>query len=89
VPEAYRQASPRTHVGPHCPPTLLVHGSKDMLVPIEATRALASALRDAGVPVDFLELPATEHAFDLAFLRLSPPGQRALYEVERFLALVV
>ncbi len=89
VPDAYRQASPRTYVGPDCPPTLLIHGAHDMLVPVAGTRALAAALRAAGVPVDYLELPATEHAFDLAFLRLSPPGQRALWEVERFLALVM
>jgi acetyl esterase/lipase len=89
VPDAYRLASPSSHVGPHCPPTLLIHGSHDVLVPVAATRALAQSLRNAGVLIDYLELPATEHAFDLLVPRFSPPAQAALYEVERFLALMI
>jgi dipeptidyl aminopeptidase/acylaminoacyl peptidase len=35
------------------PATLIVHGEKDKLVPIEDSEALASALEAAGVPVTF------------------------------------
>lgn len=34
------------------------------------------------------EFPRTEHAFDLHFPDLSPPVQAALYDLDRFLALV-
>ncbi len=36
-----------------------------------------------------MEYPQTEHAFDVTILsRYSPAGQAALYELERFLALI-
>lgn len=51
-------------------------------------RTLARKLEDAGVPVVLVEYPQTEHAFDLILPEISPVAQAALYEVERFLALV-
>ncbi|MFQ5857008.1 MAG: hypothetical protein ACE5LU_15450 [Anaerolineae bacterium] len=43
----------------------------------------------AGVPVVYHEFPQTEHAFDLVVLpRCSPAAQAALYDVDRFLALM-
>jgi acetyl esterase/lipase len=89
VPQMYDLASPVHHAGAGCPPTLLIHGEHDMLVPVEPTRALHRKLLDAGVPVVYLELPQTEHAFDLLLPRTSPPAQVALYELERFLGLMV
>jgi acetyl esterase/lipase len=50
--------------------------------------ALAAKLREAGVPVVHVEYPQTEHAFDIILPRLSPAAQAALYETERFLALL-
>jgi hypothetical protein len=35
-----------------------------------------------------VEYPQTEHAFDLILPQISPPAQAALYETERFLALL-
>jgi acetyl esterase/lipase len=89
VPQIYDLASPIHHAGAGSPPTLLVHGEHDMLVPVGPTRALHRKLLDAGVPVVYLELPQTEHAFDLLLPRTSPPAQAALYDLERFLALMV
>jgi len=89
VPELYDLASPITHVGPHCPPTLLLQGEHDSIVPAHATRALHRKLVEAGVPVVYHEFPQTEHAFDLVILpRYSPAAQAALYDVDRFLAVV-
>ncbi|MGQ9682084.1 MAG: alpha/beta hydrolase [Anaerolineae bacterium] len=88
VPEAAALYSPIQHVGPHCPPTLIIHGRHDRVVPVQDARDLYAALRSAGAPVVYLELPFVEHAFDLVALRISPPAQAALYELERFVALL-
>lgn len=88
VPYRYKLFSPITHAGPTSPPTLLLQGEHDSLVPASACRALHRKLVHAGVPAVHVEYPQTEHAFDVAVLsRYSPAGQAALYELERFLAL--
>ena len=87
MPEVYRRASPVTYAGSGCPPTLL-QGEHDSFVSAEAVRALAAKLREAGVPVVHVEYPQTEHAFDIILPRLSQAAQAALYETERFLALL-
>jgi acetyl esterase/lipase len=88
APEMYRLVSPLTHAGPGCPPTLLFHGGHDYLLPSSATRKLHYRLRAAGVPSVYIELPQTEHTFDQFLPEFSPPAQVALYDLERFLALV-
>jgi acetyl esterase/lipase len=88
VPETYRLLSPISHVGPHCPPTLLLQGSDDVFRLAPSVRSLHARLRDAGVPSVLVEFPHTEHAFDLVLPRLSPAAQAATYDIERFLALL-
>ncbi len=88
LPEKYELFSPVHHVHPGCPPTLLIHGGEDLLVPVEGSRALERKLREVGVPVVSLILPQTDHAFDLILPRWSPPAQAAMYEIERFLAIL-
>lgn len=46
-----RNASPLTHVRPGVPPTLIVHGSTDELVPVIQATKLEEALKKADVPV--------------------------------------
>lgn len=46
-----KQASPITHVTAASPPTLLIHGDKDLVVPLQQSDVLAAKLKDAGVPV--------------------------------------
>jgi acetyl esterase/lipase len=89
VPDVYRLLSPAGHVSPACPPTLLLQGSDDVFLLAPQVRRLHSDLRQAGVPAVLLELPHTDHAFDLVLPRLSPLAQSATYDVERFLALLV
>lgn len=89
VPEVYRRGSPLYHVGPHCPPTLLFHGEHDMGLEVSQSRALYGALRGAGVPVVYVEMPNSEHAFDLPPYPWAPAYSSALYDLERFLALLV
>lgn len=88
VPEIYQLVSPLSYAGPNCPPTLLFQGDHDYLLPSSATRKLHQALRSAGVPSVFIQLPETEHTFDQFLPEISPPAQVALYDLERFLALI-
>ncbi len=80
-------ASPIHHVSAACPPTIMLQGTHDAVVPLEAARRLHRALVAAGVPVAYIEYPWTEHAFDLMYPPLANPAARAaLYDVERFIA---
>jgi acetyl esterase/lipase len=89
VPEAYQMASPISHVGPACPPTLILQGEDDPFQPVGLSRALHDRLTGAGVPSVLVVYPQTEHGFDLLLPRYAPAAQAALYEVDRFLALMV
>jgi acetyl esterase/lipase len=60
----YELLSPVTHVRPGVPPTLLLHGGADSVVPLHASRGLASRLEAAGVPHQLFTLPYAEHGFD-------------------------
>jgi acetyl esterase/lipase len=89
VPDIYQLVSPLNYASPGCPSTLLFQGAHDYLLPVSATRKLHARLRAAGVPSVYVELPQTEHTFDQFLPRISPPAQVALYDLERFLALIV
>lgn len=80
--------SPVAHVGPDCPPTLILQGRHDHVISLEDVRELHESLVAAGCRSVLVELPQVEHAFDMLALQVSPPAQAALYDVERFLALV-
>lgn len=88
IPDIYQLISPITYAGPGCPPTLLLQGEHDYLLSPEPARALYQKLRSSGVPAVYVELPQTEHTFDLFLPEVSPPAQAALYDVDRFLSLV-
>jgi acetyl esterase/lipase len=89
VPEVYRLGSPINHIGPHCPPTLLLQGAHDMVGMAPDVRRLHRALRQAGATSVYVEFPSTEHGFDLILPKWSPAAQAATYDTERFLALMV
>ena len=88
VPEIYALASPVTYVHADCPPTLLIQGEDDLITPVQATRELYQKLVGCGVPAVNIVYPLTNHAFDLLFPQAAPAAQSALYDLERFLALV-
>ena len=49
-----KQASPISHVTPSSPPTLLIHGDRDLVVPLQQSEVLAAKLKDVGVPVKLI-----------------------------------
>ncbi len=92
IPEKYQLASPISHAGSHCPPTLQIFDDNDFLIDASHGQRLDSALRKAEVPSVFIMYPQTTHGFDQYFgvsRRISPSSQAATYEIERFLALMV
>jgi dipeptidyl aminopeptidase/acylaminoacyl peptidase len=67
VPDRYRISSPIAHVDADDPPTFLVHGGADRLVPPEQSKLFAERLQEADVPHRLVELPWANHSFDHAF----------------------
>jgi acetyl esterase/lipase len=88
ISEVYDLASPINHVHPGCPPTLLIQGEQDLIVPVEATCAFYRKLVELDVPSVNITFPCTEHAFDLLTPGISPVSQSAMYDVDRFLAIM-
>lgn len=84
----YDRFSPINHVHAKCPPTLLLQGEHDILVPAASVKKLHARLRDQGVPVVGHFFAKTDHAFDLILPKISPAAHRAYYHIERFLALL-
>jgi len=56
-------ASPLTHVTPAFPPTMLLHGDADKVVPFSASLRMWERLREAGVPVDVQLFAGFPHGF--------------------------
>ncbi|MDP4220398.1 MAG: alpha/beta hydrolase [Bacteroidota bacterium] len=88
-PQTYAFFSPVTHVHSNCPPTFLIHGEHDVMAPVKSTHDLYRRLAQEKAQVVMHILPQTDHAFDLIMPKLSPSAHNAIYDVERFLALLV
>jgi len=63
-PAAHERASPVKYVSKDAPPFLIFHGTKDWVVPIEQSRALAEKLKDVGVSVKLVEVPGEGHGWE-------------------------
>lgn len=87
IPDIYEQFSPLTQVGNQSPPTLIIQGEHDIIVPVKAARQLYDRLTQAGVPAVLHLLPQSDHAFDLILPRISVSAHNAYFDIERFLAL--
>ncbi len=65
-PEVFRDASPIARVHRNAPPFLVIHGSKDSVIPVEQARSFVDRLRAVSNSlVSYVELPGAGHAFDL------------------------
>lgn len=63
VRDRYDKSSAINHVRSGLPPTLLVHGIADRLVPSKQTETLTARLKAAGDSVDTVLLPWVDHSF--------------------------
>jgi dipeptidyl aminopeptidase/acylaminoacyl peptidase len=53
--------SPARHAARADAPVLLIHGREDTVVPIEQSRVMERALKDAGKPVEMIALDGEDH----------------------------
>lgn len=62
----FELASPTERVTSSAPPMFVFHGVNDTLVPLAVAREFVQRLREvSGSPVGYVELPRTQHAFDV------------------------
>jgi dipeptidyl aminopeptidase/acylaminoacyl peptidase len=80
-PELYRLASPNTHVSADDPPTLILHGSIDTVVPIIQAELLVDKLKEAGVPYEYDRVEGWPHTMDLE----ANVNRHCLAKIEEFL----
>ena len=59
----YAAASPITHITPQSPPTLIFHGTTDVVVPFTQSSSLAAALNIKGVKNTLVTFPGVGHDF--------------------------
>jgi acetyl esterase/lipase len=61
--EITRQVSPITHVTSDDAPTLLIHGDKDQLVPLQQSEVILAKFKEAGVPADLIVKKGAPHGW--------------------------
>ncbi|MGB3717815.1 MAG: alpha/beta hydrolase [Candidatus Promineifilaceae bacterium] len=81
------EMSPASWVDGGEPPFLLLHGTSDTLVPSWMSEDFATVLEEAGVEVELVLIPETEHAFIRQHFS-SPAMELALNSTEAFLSKV-
>lgn len=76
--ETLAEGSPTTHVDGEDPPTMLVHGTDDGIVPYRSTTVLAGTLEDAGVPTEVVTGDGAGHGMidDPEWREETLPAQR-------------
>ncbi len=85
-PVPYSASSPIEYLTSDSPPTLSLHGHRDVMVAYEHTVRLEAKLSRLGVPHFTVDLPWATHGFDYIFS--GPGSQLSLFYIERFLAKV-
>jgi acetyl esterase/lipase len=68
----WADASPQSHVSAKTPPTLLIHGDADDLVPYAQSTGYEAALKAVGVPTKLITVPGGKHAPDFGFAQPKP-----------------
>lgn len=64
-PGLYLEASPKQYLDKGDPPTMIIHGTSDELVPISQSDSLAKRLRTLGIPCVYYRLPGWPHVMDI------------------------
>jgi acetyl esterase len=63
-PDRYARIASDTHITAGAPPTLVILGEADHLVPVDGTYRFVERARTAGVDVDLVGVPYADHVFD-------------------------
>jgi acetyl esterase len=63
-PDRYAAISSETHITAAAPPTLIIVGEADHLVPVDGTYRFAERATEAGVDVGLVAVPHADHVFD-------------------------
>jgi acetyl esterase/lipase len=63
VREIKREISPITHVSKDDPPTLIIHGDADTLVPFQQAELMIAKLKEAGVPAELVVKEGAGHGW--------------------------
>ena len=58
-----RSISPVNHVSPDDPPTLIIHGDADKLVPIQQAEIIIAKLKEVGVPAELVVKKGAVHGW--------------------------
>lgn len=66
VPEKFVKGSPITYLDPSDPPTLIIHGTIDTLVPVEQSDLLAEKFQELGIMYWYDRIDGWPHAMDVA-----------------------
>lgn len=61
--EIGKKISPVYHVTPDDPPTLIIHGDADKLVPIQQAELIIDKLKEASVPAELVVKPGAAHGW--------------------------
>ena len=64
-PELFLEASPVNYLDKNDPPTLILHGTSDRLVPVSQSDDLKARLDSLGVPCTLYRLPGWPHTMDI------------------------
>lgn len=59
----YRRISPLLHVSAETPPTLIIHGDADKLVPFQQAEVMVEKLKKAGVPAELVVKKGAGHGW--------------------------
>ncbi len=65
APERYVEASPIHYLSKNNPPTMILHGTSDQIVPISQSDLLKSRLDSLGVPNVYYRVPLWPHTMDV------------------------
>lgn len=65
-PALYREASPMAYLSDSVPPTMILHGTSDKLVPVSQSDVLKNRLDSIGIPCEYYRVPLWPHAMDIA-----------------------
>lgn len=65
APDLYKLASPSTHLKAGAPPTLILHGTMDTLVPLDQSDQLSARLKELGVPFQYEKFEGYPHVMDV------------------------